>query len=475
MQHVRMKKTLTHQSKRKNRKYCDEYISFGFICRGREDEQKPQCVLCYETLSNESMKPAKLRRHLETKHKEHINKPVEYFQRRQQDLLSRQKSIEKIATGCDNENAVFASYDVSLLIAKSGKPHTIEEELLLPAAKAIASRMHGDKAAKNYDMISLSNTTVKWRIEDMSDNVKNQLVKRVIKSQYYSLQLDESTDVSNSADLLAFIRYEFDGTISEDFLFCQSLPTYTTGESIFNSLNDFIIANEIGWSKCVGVSTDGAPAMLGKYRGLKANIRAIIPNVKWTHCCIHRESLAARKMPGKLKTTLDEAVKVVNFIKAHPLNSRIFSVLCEEMGSSHEQLLLHSQVRWLSSGKVLTRIFELRDEIRLFLHDKTFYGSEWFNNFSWLAMVAYMSDIFTHLNGLNLSLQGRTVTIFKVEDKVEAMIMKLDLWSERLQSGVFESFPTHCDFLAASDDDLSEEITYKKPFHSALARFEEQF
>ncbi|KAK7058761.1 hypothetical protein SK128_027026, partial [Halocaridina rubra] len=29
-------KTLTYQSKRKYRKYCDEYISFGFICRGSE-------------------------------------------------------------------------------------------------------------------------------------------------------------------------------------------------------------------------------------------------------------------------------------------------------------------------------------------------------------------------------------------------------------------------------------------------------
>ncbi|XP_013788783.1 zinc finger BED domain-containing protein 5-like [Limulus polyphemus] len=188
--------------------------------------------------------------------------------------------------------------------------------------------------------------------------------------------------------------------------------------------------------------------MSGKYRGLKANIRAIIPNVKWTHCCIYRESLAARQMPGKLKRTLDEAVKVVNIIKAHPLNSCIFSVLCEEMGNAHEQLLLHSQVRWLSRGKVLTRIFELRDEIRLFLHDKSFHG----------RVVQYMSDIFTYLNGLNLNLQGRSITIFKDEDKVEAMIMKLDLWSERLQSGVFESFPTLCDFLAVSDDDFSEEI-----------------
>ena len=142
---------------------------------------------------------------------------------------------------------------------------------------------------------------MKRRIEDMSENVRNQLVKRVIKSPYYSLQLDESMDVSNSADLLAFIRYEFDGTICEFFLFCQLLYTHTTGECIFNSLNNFITANEIGWSKCVGVSTDGAPAMTGKYKGLKAKTQAIVQDVKWTHCCIHRESLAAKKMPGNFK------------------------------------------------------------------------------------------------------------------------------------------------------------------------------
>jgi hypothetical protein len=35
------------------------------------------------------------------------------------------------------------------------------------------------------------------------------------------------------------------------------------------------------------------------------------------------------------------------------------------------------------------------------------------------------------------------------------MIMKLNLWSERLQKGVFESFSTLGDFLTQSDDDLS--------------------
>lgn len=86
------------------------------------------------------------------------------------------------------------------------------------------------------------------------------------------------------------------------------------------------------------------------------------------HCCIHREQLAVKKMPSCLKTVLDEAVKIVNSIKGKALNSRLFKVLCEEMGSEHTKLLFHTEVRWLSRGKVLSRLFELRDEVKLFLH-----------------------------------------------------------------------------------------------------------
>lgn len=71
-------------------------------------------------------------------------------------------------------------------------------------------------------------------------------------------------------------------------------------------------------------------------------------------------------MPPDLKTALDEAVKAVNFIKSRPLQTRLFAVFCGEMGSDHHQLLLHTEVRWLSLDKVLTCLFDLRDEVRVF-------------------------------------------------------------------------------------------------------------
>lgn len=68
---------------------------------------------------------------------------------------------------------------------------------------------------------------------------------------------------------------------------------------------------------------------------------------------------------------------MVSFIKAYPSNSHIFNVLCDKVDSAYEQLLIHSQVLWLSHGMVPTNLVQLHDEVQIFLSDNTSQGSDW--------------------------------------------------------------------------------------------------
>jgi hypothetical protein len=111
------------------------------------------------------------------------------------------------------------------------------------------------------------------------------------------------------------------------------------------------------WSRCVGICTDGAKAMTGRHSGVVTRAQAVAPNATCAHCSIHQEALDAKGMPDSLKDVLETTVKMIHFVTARPLNSRVFSALCNDMGSDHATLLQHTEVRWLSRGKVLIRFF----------------------------------------------------------------------------------------------------------------------
>src|SRR6185437_4503122 len=176
----------------------------------------------------------------------------------------------------------------------------------------------------------------------------------------------------------------------------------------------------IPWSKCISLCTDGAAAMTGKSKGLVARIQTVAPEIKGTHCMLHRSALASKKLSPVLNDTLSDAVKVVNFIKAKPLNSRLFSSLCEQADSEHVKLLLHTEVRWLSRGRFLERLFELRSELKSFLSNHGSPLAELFDDTNFLARLAYLTDIFALVNKLNLSMQGRDSNLLSSTDKIAA-------------------------------------------------------
>jgi hypothetical protein len=66
-----------------------------------------------------------------------------------------------------------------------------------------------------------------------------------------------------------------------------------------------------------------------------------------------------------------------------------------------------------------------------------------------------MADTFTHLNSLNMSMQGGGITILNVEDKIEAMIRKLESWARRLSKRNFDAFQNLKAILESANEELS--------------------
>ncbi|CAM4530892.1 unnamed protein product [Lepidochelys olivacea] len=344
----------------------------------------------------------------------------------------------------DNESATEAPYRVSYHIALAGEAHSIGEKFIKPCAKDIVTCMLSEQSGKKIDAVQLSNHTAARCIKHLANDIEKELVCRLKICHEYSLQLDEPTDFSGLAVLLVFVRYRFNNITEEDLLLCESLQSYTTGEEIFNCINNFIRKHEISWGKCIDVCSDNARAMIGKIKGVVMHIISVAPESTKSHCVLHRQALAVKEIPADLKIVLDEAVQMISFVKSRPLQPRLFKILCEEMGSQHKTLLLHTEVRWLSRGKVLVKLFQLHSELLVFFTSEN--SGRKFNdclkNSLWLMRLAYLADIFAKLNKINLSLQGKNVTIFTTMDKILLLKKKLEFWASSVEQNNFDCFPT---------------------------------
>ncbi len=125
----------------------------------------------------------------------------------------------------------------------------------------------------------------------------------------------------------------------------------------------------MSWNKCVEACTDGAPSMIGSVQGFASCVKEKNPEVIITHCFLHPEVLVSKTIGDHVKQILNITLNIVNFMKQRPLTSDMFARLCENMQRDHVTLLLHTEARWLSRGKVLTRVFELRQELLLFFKE----------------------------------------------------------------------------------------------------------
>lgn len=183
--------------------------------------------------------------------------------------------------------------------------------------------------------------------------------------------------------------------------------------------------------------------MIGKYKGFITRALKENPSITTTHCFLHREALVAKTCGEELTEVLNQAVKMVNLIKSRPLQNRVFQKMCQEMGANHISLIMHTDIRWLSRGRVLNRVLELKEELKAFFREERHdIFIKLLENHTWCLKLSYLADIFMKLNELNLSMQGRLEGIVTSVNKMKGFQRKLKSWKSAVQRDDVSNFPS---------------------------------
>ena len=166
-------------------------------------------------------------------------------------------------------------------------------------------------------------------------------------------------------------------SVYEDLVGIIPLQDTTHGvgikEAVLNALH-YKIPN-LSLSKLVGLMTDGSTSMTGKENGAVALLKKYLRESDFTqdiitlHFFIHQESFCAQSI--KMTHVMDVVMKCVNEIRAKGLKHCQFQSFLLEMNTQYKDLVYHSQVPWLSRGKILQRFLSLLEEIKIFLQKKS--------------------------------------------------------------------------------------------------------
>ncbi|CAH1968850.1 unnamed protein product [Acanthoscelides obtectus] len=215
----------------------------------------------------------------------------------------------------------------------------------------------------------------------MSSDIESFLCN-YLQTTHFSIQLNESTLPDNAALLLAYVRFIMNQEIYEELLFARTLITDTKGESIFHVLKDYFIEKAIPLSNIISVATDGAPAMVGLYRGFISYLKQNVSGVLAIHCVIDRQHLVAKNLSVRLHESLHLVIDAVNRIRSNALNTRFINY--------------SFTLKYAGCQKAYT--------ILEFLGTKDKILKE--NLLKRKTDIAYLTDLFTKFNKVNLQLQG---------------------------------------------------------------------
>ena len=250
------------------------------------------------------------------------------------------------------------------------------------ARQSIAIRGDGDEENSNFiQLFKLRGEDdpkfAKW-LEKKTDkyvsaDIQNELLKvvglQVLRdiatslhsAEFYSIMVDETTDVSNKEQAVLCFRWVSDDLIAhEDFVGLYGIEN-TEAKTLVNMILDVLTRLNLSIKKLRGQCYDGASAMSGPRSGVAKQIRDLESRAVYTHCYGHSLNLAYMdtiKSSKVMQEALDITAEITKLVKLSPRRGTIFQRLKDELAPLDPGIRVLCPTRWTVKAEALKSIVD---------------------------------------------------------------------------------------------------------------------
>lgn len=408
-----------------------------------------ECLVCNQKLKKKGAYYCK--RHYDSSHSE-----LSSLSEEDRDKLIRKlkkdmefKNNRVLNNSCSNTTAcsqMKATYIIALQLAKKGRPFgdgVFFKDMVLSILPCFGEA--GKTVEAIINNMALSPSTIMRRTEDIGAFMNKEANDRIKNAKYLSVCFDESVDNSDTSQMIICLRTVDNAFNSfEEILRLDSFYGNVTGEILFNSFERNVLS-VIDKNKLSAICTDGAAVMVGRTNGFVGQLIKAGIKVPTFHCIIHQQALFAKTIG--LPATMKTALKIINRLKGghNALTHRKLVAFLKDLDAEYNDVLMFTEVRWLSRGKCLERLFCLREEVATFFKslalpkDTDLLNAITSSDF--LLDLAFLSDITLQINNLNLVLQGKNKNICNLFFAVKDFCRKLEILGNQMEKQDLLNFP----------------------------------
>lgn len=318
-------------------------------------------------------------------------------------------------------------------------------------------------AEDNPDLASwLSRSKYRWLSHDvtnelgsiMTECISKQLIKALKDSPYYSIIIDETSDVSQHEQVSICFRFVEKCTLEIHELFFGFYKTETTtADALLKIIIDVLTRFSLEINLCRGIATDGAANMAGAFSGLQAKLKEIEPKVVHVHCLAHSLNLVtqeAMQNEAIVRDFISNIKEMINFVRGSPKRLAIFMSLQAAEDSDGKPcnpgaLRPFCPTRWcckISSLKTVWKnykaLVEFFEEVEIEKNDSGAKARGFLNflgSFDFVFICSLLIKILESIEILNAFLQNSSLVVEKAVENINNVrnVLKASRTKENFQ------------------------------------------